>query len=134
MPNKKIAALTLTMMIGLVFILNPSAVYARWNYLYDVNHSLSISSSGIASVYAFTEGYSTVSGVEVDAQLQQYKNNVWTTISPSSWTASATGIQVTLTKTYAVAHGYQYRLVTMHRATCNGDIEGVTVVGNAISY
>lgn len=68
-----------------------------------------ISSTGKASVNVYLTAQN-VDSVKVDANLQQYKNGIWTTIK--SWTNTAAGTNAGLSGTYYVAKGYSYRIVS----------------------
>ena len=143
LKKKKITVLVLSLMMGLTFFV-PSATMAnlvdskysenkppsKMTQMREASNSLSIS-SGTAKIYAKTTGIDEVSKVQVEVQLQQYKNNKWTT--KGSWSASSNSIQVILTKTYAVEKGYQYRLVSTRKATLNGNTETVVKTGPSVS-
>ena len=144
MLKKKKTTLVLILMIGLAFCINPHTTTANVvdsNYLenepptkmtqmLEASTILSIS-SGTAKIYAKTTGIKGVSKVQVEVQIQQYKNNKWTT--KGSWSESSNSTQVILSKTYAVEKGYKYRLVSTHKATLNGRTETVVKTGPSVS-
>lgn len=69
--------------------------------------------------------------VRIGASLQQYKNGAWVEIK--SWSASKNGTSVFLSNTWYVASGNKYRLVTVHTAYFQGNIEEEVKISSTIS-
>lgn len=76
------------------------------NYYCD----LSISSSGTANCMSNISAYSGVDKVRIVMYLQKYTNGVWGTVM--SWSSDYTGNYGSMTKTYSVPKGYDYRVRT----------------------
>ena len=88
---------------------------------------LTISDTGKASVVADCNTYSKCS-ISLMAELQQYKNNDWTTIK--TFYSSANGTFCVLNGSYSVSSGYSYKV----KLTIVADKEIVTVYSNTKTY
>lgn len=111
---KKILAALLSVALLTCFLcpyVFADSIQPLWDYVTDISGTLNISSGGVASVTA--DGSATRRGVTnctLIASLQQLKNGHWTELK--SWSRSAENCGTSLsTKKWAVAHGYEYRLV-----------------------
>ena len=82
----------------------------RWTHIVYITGNLDISSSGIATAYGSGSALSTqVKKCKITVELQQFKNNKWNTLYTWDTTSSSFSV-ATLTKSYAVYHGYSYQL------------------------
>ena len=104
----------------------------RFTYIETADQSFSINSNGKASIYALTTGKQGVDSVAVEANLQQLKNGVWTTIK--TWSASKPGRTVTVSGEWNVVKGYSYRLQSAHSAYYNGATEKTTITSKTVNY
>ena len=82
----------------------------RWTYVTEVRGTITISSSGTATVSAFGSAWTkNVDNVKLITSLQQNKNGKWETLH--SWTVDSNSRTSSLTdSTWPVSHGYSYRL------------------------
>ena len=109
-------------------IITPQMVYISEAY-----SNLTISSTGLAQVQCYVEGYSgTVTKVAIEAELQQYKNGDWTTIN--NWYQSSSSSRLTLSKSMTVSKGYSYRVVADVTAYSGSDSETQTVISSEVDY
>lgn len=91
-----------------------------------------ITASGRADVdvFVFAPG---ADETEVRANLQQYKNNSWTTIK--SWSYTEEGDSCGMAKSWYVASGYSYRVVSYGYVYINGVIvESTSITTQTRSY
>ena len=96
-----------------------SVITPLWNYISNINPSLTVNASGVATVYCSVYGkLGTTTRVEIVAELQRYVSGKWVTIK--TYTAASDSHRVTLSETYSLTSGYSYRVqatVTAHSAT-----------------
>lgn len=97
-----------------VAIEEDSSVQPRWSYLNYIGGRIDISSSGIASVLATVQASGTVKKISAVVSLQQQKSGVWTEIK--SWTVTRDTYIANVSKSWPVAHGYNYRIVVTGKA------------------
>lgn len=94
-----------------------ATIQPLWTEISQFNNSFNITSSGRADIdstmYAFY-----VDLIEVNAQLQQFKNGSWTTIK--TWTGTSDDIYCSVTGSWYVLKGYYYRLVSTGTVYENG--------------
>lgn len=91
-----------------------------------------LSSGGKASISSYLTARE-VDQVTVEANLQQNKNGVWTTIK--TWSNTSAGTNSGTSGTYYVLSGYGYRLMSVGNVYKNGNlIEQTTYVSETKNY
>ena len=107
---------------------------AKWSYIQVLNSTLSISSSGKATISAsISANPLKVDEVSIRATLQQNVNGSWRDVT--SWDVSKSSDGALLGKTYYVASGYSYRVSCTFKAYVNGRVvETATLTSNTVKY
>lgn len=91
-----------------------------------------LSSGGKASISSYLTARD-VDQVTVEANLQQNKNGVWTTIK--TWSNTSAGTNSGTSGTYYVLRGYGYRLMSVGKVYKNGIlVEQTTYVSETKNY
>ncbi|WP_353094131.1 hypothetical protein [Tissierella praeacuta] len=91
-------------------LLQDRVISPQMTYISDAGSYITITSAGQAMVECYVLGNSsTVTKVNIKAELQQFTNGKWTTIE--TWTTSSNSYKVTLAKSRQVSKGYSYRVV-----------------------
>lgn len=109
--------------------------YATWKQLSQTSNSFDISSTGVATMIADTQGRSNSTKVTVEMYLERLQNGTWTTVSGMSWSTSSTSdFYICLDKTRTVMSGYNYRLRSEHSAKGPNGTEYDTVYSGIIYY
>lgn len=118
---KRVSTLAMVLLLICVMIPCGSAAQANemqplWTYVTKITGTIEISNTGMAKVTA--KGVANSKGVTkttVTASLQQLKGGKWEAVK--SWSSSSDGTSVSLSeKSWPVAHGYSYRVVTTVKA------------------
>lgn len=95
-------------------------------------NAFDISVDGRAEVMSYLSARN-VTEVMVEAQLQQNKNGVWTTVK--TWSSTSKGTNAGLEGSYYVLKGYKYRLVSKGKVYKNGSlVEETSSVGASKTY
>ncbi len=84
-------------------------IQPRYTYIDAVGAKISIDSKGKATCTGVGYAKDTYATVDLTIQLQQYKNNTWTTLQ--TWTGSDINMAV-VSGEYYVYKGYKYRTKT----------------------
>lgn len=105
----------------------------KMTYIAKASSNVTITSSGQAQVECYVAGHSSiVTRVKIKADLQQYKNDKWTSVK--TWSTSKNKYRVTLAKSIQVSKGYSYRVVATVTAYKNSDSETKTVTSSEAKY
>lgn len=103
-----------------------------YTYISSGGASISINSSGKATVDTNVTGNSEVTSITATINLQQYKNGSWTTIK--TWNASSSSRMLRFTDTYSVSSGYDYRVSSTVTAYSGKNSETVTFTSSSNRY
>ena len=87
-----------------------SIIMPRYSYIQVINSRLAIGNLGMSSCNA-NSGFSGGASQKLTCELQRYEGSTWRTIKTWSTTSTSSAL---ISKNYAVASGYTYRL----RTTC----------------
>lgn len=106
---KKILSFVLMLIVGCGSAA-AADIQPRWSYILTIGGDIDISSFGTATVYGNGTARSTdVNKLAITLDLQQYTNGKWETKKSWSQTSQLFSIN-TADYSWAVAHGYSYRL------------------------
>jgi len=109
-----------------------SSIGIRMTYISSCSANLGISSGGTATVTSSVTGVTGVTSVKIVATLQRYSGGSWSAVQ--SWTQTATGRFLSISKTKAVTSGYTYRVVSKVTAYNGSSSETTTVTSSQVSY
>lgn len=109
-----------------------SVIKPQMTYILKAGCNLTITADGQAQVESSIVGYIGVTGVEIKAELQQYKNGVWSSIN--SWTKSSNNYRLNLAESTQVSKGYSYRVVATVTAYSGNDSETRSIVSDEDTY
>jgi len=93
-------------------------------YISNVNASLSISGSGIASVNNTITASTYVDSVKISTYLQKYENGSWVTLN--HWTDTSNTYYLISSHTHQVTSGYNYRVLTYFYAYVGDESESTS--------
>lgn len=103
------------------------------DYIIQANGTLYINSKGVATVDCDVYGYQgTTTRVEISANLQQYTSGSWVTIK--TFTANSDSHRTSLSETYSVSKGYNYRVQANIKAYSGSSVETRSVTSSEASY
>lgn len=103
-----------------------------YTYISTGKATLSINSSGKATVETDVTGNSSVTSIKATINLQQYKNGSWATIK--TWNESSSSRILSFSNTYSVSSGYEYRVSSTVTAYSGQNSETVTYISATKSY
>lgn len=140
--KKKFLIFLLTFTLVVLFSMSASAytkslngngyvVSPMFTYISSASASISISKDE-ATVETYVTGNSEVTSISAIVNLQQYKNNKWTTIK--SWYESSSTRILDSVNTYVVSRGYSYRVSSTVIAYSGQNSETITVVSSSNNY
>ena len=111
----------------------PRLILQRMQYLSSANASLTIDSTGKATVKCRIVGYKGItSRIQARVLLQQYTNGRWTSIRELS--ESTNFYQLTISESYKVSRGYAYRVLATIQSYKGTDVENKTVTSSSKYY
>lgn len=87
-----------------------SVIAPRWTSIIDYQNIFEISGSGAALVDVSLNARSNINKVVINASIQQYVNDNWTTIK--SWSSTSYSSSGYLSQTWYVNKGYYYRMLS----------------------
>jgi len=90
--------------------LGENMIQPFWQEITEFRNNFNISSTGKATVTVILYAYD-VDSIEVEANLQQYKNGSWVTIK--SWSNSSNDYYCGIGESWYVMSGYNYRLYSI---------------------
>jgi hypothetical protein len=107
-------------------------IQPRWTEISQFNNSFNITSSGRADIkstmYAFNVDF-----IEVEVNLQQFKNGSWATIK--TWTGTSEDVICSVVGSWYVQKGYSYRLKSTGTVYINGQqVEQANYTSNIKYY
>ena len=109
--KKRKSIFTFIIVSIIISILTGTAVSARNLYINTATTTLTISSSGTATITGNVSGYQgSTTQMKIHLELQQYKNNSWQAVPSASWSETFNTHRGTLSKTFNVEKGYNYRI------------------------
>ena len=108
-------------------------VVPMWDYMNDINTTLSISTTGTTTVSGSITGYPSITTrVSIYLYLQQYKDGAWTIID--SWYGTFDSYRGILEGTLSVSPGYSYRVMTSYYAYSGSNYENIIDYSQIVSY
>lgn len=109
------------------------AISPLMEYIAQASGSIYINANGVATVDCDVYGYQGITTrVEIDANLQQYKNSRWVTIK--TFTVESNSHRTSLSNTYSVSKGYSYRVQANIKAYSGSSVETRTVTSSEAKY
>lgn len=108
-----------------------SEMSVMYTYINQAGTSLSISSSGTATVYGYVQKTPAGKNIYLTSTLQRYSNGSWSNVK--SWSKSSTSSSVSILETYQVSSG-TYRVETYYHVSGAGGSESGTVYSNTVTY
>jgi hypothetical protein len=141
---KKVTLFTLAFLVALSLLIpvnalaetqkingTDSVMSPQWTYINYVTNSLTINSSGKASMMSTINTYSATQ-VCMFNYLQRYQNGTWSAIQ--SWYSTTQGKFGVWTDSYYVYSGYNYRLLTYYYVYNGSSIVESTTLTSPTSY
>ena len=107
-----------------------SEMSVRYTYINQASTSLTISSSGMATVYGYVQKTPAGKNIYLSSTLQRYSNGSWTDVK--SWSKSSTSSSAYILETYRVSSG-TYRVETYYYV-CGGGYESGTIYSKTVTY
>jgi len=108
-----------------------SEMSVKYTYINQASTSLSISSSGTATVYGFVQKTPAGKSIYLSSTLQRNTNGTWSNVK--GWSASSTSSSATILETYQVSSG-TYRVETYYYVSGDGGYESGTVYSKTVTY
>jgi hypothetical protein len=108
-----------------------SEMSVKYTYINQASTSLSISSSGTATVYGFVQKTPAGKSIYLSSTLQRNSNGTWSNIK--SWSASSTSSSASILETYQVSSG-TYRVEMYYYVSGDGGYESGTVYSKTVTY
>ena len=99
-------------------------------FIYDANHSLSIS-NGYADIYAYVISSSASAKCQVTVELQKKNASRWDTVD--RWMKTANGRRAEVDASCEVASGETYRIVTTVTVRSGTQAENKTLTSKAVN-
>ena len=137
--RKKLVTLIVAIILANSFVAHAVADVERFNvispmytYISVAKATLSINSSGKATVGTEITGNSEVTSIKSKIELQKYKDKGWTTIK--TWNESSTSRKLRFSDTYYVSGGYSYRVKSTVTAYSGQNSESTTLTSSTQSY
>ncbi|MBA1334989.1 MAG: hypothetical protein HPY66_0611 [Firmicutes bacterium] len=108
-----------------------SVVSIQYVYINQASTSLTISSSGTATVYGYVQKAPAGKNIYLTSTLQRYSNGSWSNVK--SWSKSSTSSSASILETYQVTSG-TYRVETYYYVSGDGGYESGTVYSKTVTY
>lgn len=108
-----------------------SKVSIQYVYINQASTSLTISSSGTATVYGYVQKTPTGKNIYLTSALQRYSNGSWSNVK--SWSKSSTSSSASILETYQVTSG-TYRVETYYYVYGDGGYESGTIYSKTVTY
>jgi len=108
-----------------------SMVSIQYVYINQASTSLTISSSGRATVYGYVQKTPAGKSIYLTSTLQRYSNGSWSNVK--SWSKSSTSSSASILETYKVSRG-TYRVKTYYYVSGDGEYESGTVYSKTVTY
>lgn len=106
-------------------------VSIQYTYINLASTSLTISTSGTASVYGYVQKTPAGETIYLRSTLQRYSNGSWTNVK--SWSKYSTSSSASILETYQVSNG-TYRVETYYYVSGDGDSEYDTIYSKTVTY
>ena len=116
---------------GEVNVAPESIVSIQYVYINQASTSLTISSSGTATVYGYVQKTPAGKNIYLSSTLQRNSNGTWSNVK--SWSASSTSSSASILETYQVSSG-TYRVETYYYVSGDGGYESGTVYSKTVTY
>ena len=109
-----------------------SMLQPYWTEISQFNNSFDITSTGRSDIESMMYAFS-VDLIEIQVNLQQYKNGSWTTIK--SWTGKSKDVICSVVGSWYVQKGYAYRMVSTGTVYIDGqEVEQVNYISQGRWY
>lgn len=108
-----------------------SLVSIQYVYINQANTSLTISTSGTATVYGYVQRTPSGKSIQLTSTLQRYSNGSWSNVK--SWSKSSTSSSATISETYPVTNG-TYRVEIYYYVAGDGGYESGTIYSKTVTY
>jgi hypothetical protein len=108
-----------------------SIVSIQYVYINQASTSLTISSSGTATVYGYVQKTPAGKNIYLSSTLQRNSNGTWSDVK--SWSASSTSSSASILETYQVSSG-TYRVETYYYVSGDGGYESGTIYSKTVTY
>ncbi|SKA83804.1 hypothetical protein SAMN05443428_105174 [Caloramator quimbayensis] len=108
-----------------------SVVSIQYVYINQASTSLTISSSGTATVYGYVQKTPAGKNIYLTSTLQRYSNGTWSNVK--SWSKSSTSSSASVLETYQVSSG-TYRVETYYYVSGDGGYESGTIYSKTVTY
>lgn len=108
-----------------------SVVSVQYVYINQASTSLTISSSGTATVYGYVQKTPAGKNIYLTSTLQRYSNGSWTDVK--SWSKSSTSSSASILETYQVSSG-TYRVETYYYVSGDGGYESDEIFSKTVTY
>ena len=116
---------------GEVNVAPESIVSIQYVYINQASTSLTISSSGTASVYGYVQKTPAGKNIYLSSTLQRNSNGTWSDVK--SWSTSSTSSSASILETYQVSSG-TYRVETYYYVSGDGGYESGTIYSKTVTY
>ncbi len=116
---------------GEVNVVPESIVSIQYVYINQASTSLTISSSGTATVYGYVQKTPAGKNIYLSSTLQRNSNGTWSDVK--SWSTSSTSSSASILETYQVSSG-TYRVETYYYVSGDGGYESGTIYSKTVTY
>ncbi|AUS97370.1 hypothetical protein CDQ84_12590 [Clostridium thermosuccinogenes] len=116
---------------GEVNVAPESIVSIQYVYINQASTSLTISSSGTATVYGYVQKTPAGKNIYLSSTLQRNSNGTWSDVK--SWSTSSTSSSASILETYQVSSG-TYRVETYYYVSGDGGYESGTIYSKTVTY
>ena len=116
---------------GEVNVAPESIVSIQYVYINQASTSLTISSSGTATVYGYVQKTPAGKNIYLSSTLQRYSNGSWTDVK--SWSKSSSSSSASILETYQVSSG-TYRVETYYYVSGDGGYESDEIFSKTVTY
>lgn len=106
----------------------PAQIEPRMTYIYQYRANLSISDSGVATIYGAVHGKEGVTYTYAKVTLQIWVSNKW--VDVKSWEESNNSTSTIISETYQLSSIGTYKVVM----TCTANSESATTYSDNVTY
>ena len=106
-------------------------ISVMYTYVNQANTSLSISSSGTATIYGFVQRTPAGKYIYLSSTLQRKINEAWSGVT--GWSESSTSSSTSILETYQVSSG-TYRVKTYYYVSGDSGYESRTIYSKNLTY
>lgn len=103
----------------------------QYIYINQASTSLTISKSGMATVYGYVQKTPSGKSIKLTSTLQRYSNRSW--LNVKSWSKSSTSLSASILETYKVSSG-NYRVETYYYVAGKDGSDSGVVYSKMVTY